>query len=117
MITHREQGVWGALRWQEGGPPDGRFGAAAAEASEFVPWRLVWQGIRRYFGRRKPDPNVPASLIEHWDGSDWTIDSSGTVQGGDLAGVAITPGTIKVAWAVGFRSTATTTPLIETRCA
>jgi hypothetical protein len=59
----------------------------------------------------------PSSLIEHWDGSDWTIDSSGTVQGGDLAGVAITPGTIKVAWAVGFRSTATTTPLIETRCA
>jgi hypothetical protein len=59
----------------------------------------------------------PSSLIEHWDGSAWTIDSAGTVQGGALTGVAITPGAIKVAWAVGFQSTATTTPLIETRCA
>jgi hypothetical protein len=58
----------------------------------------------------------PSSLIEQWNGSDWTIDSSGTVQGGELAGVAITPGTIKVAWAVGFQTT-TSTPLIETRCA
>jgi hypothetical protein len=58
----------------------------------------------------------PSSLIEHWNGSHWNIDSSGTVQGGDLTGAAITPGTVKVAWAVGVQTT-TRTPLVETRCA
>jgi hypothetical protein len=55
------------------------------------------------------------SLIEHWDGSQWTIDPAGTVDG-DLSGVAVSGGNVKVAWAVGGQG-ATSPPLVLTRCA
>ncbi len=60
--------------------------------------------------------NGPSSLIEHWDGSRWTIDPAGTMQG-DLSGVAVSGGKMKEAWAVGGQGSATAPPLVLTRCA
>jgi hypothetical protein len=56
------------------------------------------------------------SLIEHWDGTAFTIDPSGTIAGGDLSSIISVGSRPKVVWAVGFNST-TAAPLIMTRCA
>ena len=57
------------------------------------------------------------TLVEHWNGR-WSVDRSVALKGGTLQGVAVSPGSSKVLFAVGWTTASSgTTPLIETRCA
>jgi hypothetical protein len=62
-----------------------------------------------------PNPSGVSSLIEHWNGSQFTIDPSGSVNGGDLFSIASAGSRPKVLWAVGLENS--NTPLIMNRCA
>ena len=62
--------------------------------------------------------NHGTSLVEHSDGSGFTIDPAGEFLGVDVTAITSTGGPPQVLWAVGFTSVSNVTvPFIMTRCA
>ncbi len=94
LIEHWDGSAWSVVNNPNPGTIDDRFFGVSATVSSDV-WAVGSQS-------NSVNPNISSTLVEHWDGTAWSVVKSPNVDSGENVLNGVTALSATDAWAVGY---------------